>query len=516
MAAAPWALRRRLRPVAVRSFGAVSILVVAAMPVLAYLVVAVLRIGYPYELSHFEGSMVEVTARVATGQPLYARPTLEFTPWPYPPLYFWLTGAVASVTGVSLLPLRLVSLVASLIVLLLIAVIIRRAGGSGLAAAVGVGLYAASYRVSGAWADTARVDSVLLAFLLSAVAVGVRAGTAAGGAAVGGLLFLAFLTKQTAVLVAMPIVCWLLVFRRPAGLTAAIVLIGGIAGSTLLGDLLTGGWYSPAVVRQLLGQPWAPRWLWEFWLVDLLLPFGLAIGLGVWLVRRFRPVEFRWATVRQWRRPTEVSFLAAAGVGLLIAALAGRIHEGGYVNVSMPAHAGLAIGVAMIFAGALRTGRLGGRLLVAVAAILLLQFGAMTLWRLHVVPSAADRAAGDQLIADLRALPGTVVMPGHPYYLRLAGKPVTASSIAIFDVLASREGRGRDAVTALLPWSLDGVSAVVLDDSSQAGLFGAALARDFTLASSAFVPDGTLVQVTDQPRRPTLLYLRTTPAPGPS
>jgi len=47
---------------------------------------------------------VEVTARVVQGQPLYGPPSTDFTPWPYPPMYFWLTGLVARVIGLSLPP----------------------------------------------------------------------------------------------------------------------------------------------------------------------------------------------------------------------------------------------------------------------------------------------------------------------------------------------------------------------------------------------------------------------------
>ena len=96
----------RRRPSAAWVLGAVALL-----PVLAYLVTVVPRLGYPYELTYFEGSTVEVMARVVAGEPLYAAPTTTWTPWPYPPLYFWLCAALAHLTGVSLLPMRLVSLV---------------------------------------------------------------------------------------------------------------------------------------------------------------------------------------------------------------------------------------------------------------------------------------------------------------------------------------------------------------------------------------------------------------------
>ena len=62
---------------------------------------------------------------------------------------------------------------------------------------------------------------------------------------------------------------------------------------------------------------------------------------------------------------------------------------------------------------------------------------------------------------------------------------------------------------AQLPWSLDGVSAVVLDNETDAQLFGAPLRRDFTVVTSSFVPDGVFVPVTDTPTHPTLLMVRT-------
>lgn len=492
---------------------------VAAVPILAYVLVAVQRMGYAYELTYFEGSTVEVTARVVDGEPLYGAPTTSFTPWPYPPLYFWLTGGVARLLGTNLLSLRLVSFAASLVLLLLVALLVRRVGGSTVAGIVAAGMYAATYRVSGAWADTARVDSLLLALLVGAVLAGVGAQTWRRGALVGALFFLAFLTKQNAVVVAAPPLLWMVVRRRPAGIAACGVLVGAVALSTGVGILLTDGWYWRQVFTQLLGQGLVPRWLWAFWVQDLLLPFAVTVCtvlIAVLIVRRSRPrrgaLDRPAAQRVRWDANADMAYVLAAVVGLLLGSWVARLHEGGYANVAMPAHTGIAIVVGLLLTFALPARWCRPAVTVLFALALALQSGLMSLWDVHVVPSTADRVAGDRFIADLRALPGTVLVPSHPYYLRLAGRPTHASAIAIHDLLRSNGGRA--AMGDQLPWNLDGVSAVILDNRDDMTLFGGRLSREFTLATTTFVPPGVFLPVTDLPTHPTLLYVRTTGMPG--
>src|SRR3954471_7930841 len=84
--------------------------------VLMYLYIALGRLSYPFDLEWMEGSMVHHVARVLAGQPIYAPPTLEFTAFLYPPLYYYVSAAVARVTGLGFTPLRLVSLASSVAV----------------------------------------------------------------------------------------------------------------------------------------------------------------------------------------------------------------------------------------------------------------------------------------------------------------------------------------------------------------------------------------------------------------
>ena len=80
----------------------------------AYLFVALSRLTYPFPVEWLESNSLVEVHRILAGQPLYPAPTAAYVPDGYPPLYFAVSAAVASVFGVSYLPLRLVSLVSSL------------------------------------------------------------------------------------------------------------------------------------------------------------------------------------------------------------------------------------------------------------------------------------------------------------------------------------------------------------------------------------------------------------------
>lgn len=166
----------------------------------------------------------------------------------------------------------------------------------------------------------------------------------------------------------------------------------------------------------------------------------------------------------------------------------------------MPAHAALRVVLGILLAWVVRSGRVTSEVVGSLAAALLVQAVAMALWRLDIVPTMADRVAGDRFIASLEALPGRVLVPTHPYYLRMAGSPTHASAIGIDDLLHAKSGH--EVLCASLLWSLDGVSAVVPDNGNDVQLFGRALTSQFTLVTLTFVPAGVFLPVTETPTHP--------------
>src|SRR4029453_3921595 len=176
----------------------ILLLAIAGLFVLTYLGVAVARLSYPFEVEPLEGGSLTQVRRILAGEPVYVPPTLDFTPYPYTPLYFYLSAGVAAVTGIGFAPLRFVSLAASLGSMVLIYRFVRRETGSLICAFLSAALFAATFRLGGAWFDIARVDSLMMFLLLLGAFIWRKASSGGAAFTAGFVMGLSFLTKQTA------------------------------------------------------------------------------------------------------------------------------------------------------------------------------------------------------------------------------------------------------------------------------------------------------------------------------
>jgi hypothetical protein len=77
------------------------------------------------------------------------------------------------------------------------------------------------------------------------------------------------------------------------------------------------------------------------------------------------------------------------------------------------------------------------------------------------IPTAADRHAGDELIATIRALPGEVWVPSHPWYAHLAGKRMYVHRMGVKDVTVRKPRPIRGLERAIIERRFD---AIVLDN----------------------------------------------------
>jgi hypothetical protein len=423
---------RRLRDV--KAWVSISLGAVALVPIAAFLSAAIGRIRHPFELEWMEGGVVDHIRVVLSGRTLYPEPSIDFVPYLYTPLYYYVSSVVTKIVGLGFFAPRLVSVLAIVACFAVAADWVRRETGHLVAGIATAGLLAATYPLTGYWFDIARPDALVLLLLLSALALSRFGRSTRAGVAAGVLLALAVLTKQ----VALVFVPALLVSRTARGrrdvILATVAFVGtlGALGGAL--ELSSHGWFSFYVQR----VPSQHEVLWDQW--------RTALSTHVWtplsmLALCALAVSFR-AVVRTPSRAVWL-FYALFTVAALYASLAAYLKVGGYPNGMMPVYAVLAIAGGIVV-GALQSTL--ARRLFALACVAL-QIAQLSFDKTAVLPTAEDIAAGRRMLAVVASSPGPVWMVSSGFYPYVArGQGVTAHSMALTDVLRSRE----EAVTGRL------------------------------------------------------------------
>lgn len=186
----------------------------ATLYFIAYFILVFYRIQYPFELEWCEGSSVHQVMKILSGEKMYIPPSLEFISLPYTPLYFYISAAVSKVIGIGFVPLRLLSFVSSLGCFFIIFLFVKRETGSNYSGFLASSLFAATFRISGAWFDIARVDSLFL-FLLLLSMYSIKLHDSSISLMLAGILVsLSFMTKQTALIISVPIMFYCILVKR--------------------------------------------------------------------------------------------------------------------------------------------------------------------------------------------------------------------------------------------------------------------------------------------------------------
>jgi len=464
------------------------LLAVAGLYLLAFVGVAALRVGYPFELEWMEGGMLGQVRWLLAGHRLYGPPSVGFVPFIYMPLYTYVSAAACAVAGMGFLPMRLVSVAATLGSLGLIHRLVSLETGSRFAGAMAAGLFAATFGVSDFWFDLARVDMLFLVLVLGAVSLVRVGGSAWSAVAAGVVLALAFLTKQTAAVVSVPLMAYALAAQWRRGLALTVTTVGLASASVVVLDALHDGWLGFYVFT----VPASHRLRWAmlagFWTGDVLAPLSVAFVLGLAYVGG--------EAVSGERR--RALFYGLVGAGALAASWVGRMKAGGDVNASIPAHAALAVafGLGLHRLVTLQRvsayGRRVGRELVVYAACLV-QLGLLAYDPRPQVPTRADRQAGDALEA-------------HGYLAVRAGRPPTAHAMAVRDLLEPGTGPGealrREWVGAIRGRRF----AAILCDRLAFG-FEEPIEEHYALHERLFDDPGIFVPVTGLKVRPEILLV---------
>jgi len=407
------------------------ILVVASsvFVMLLFVVTALERLRFPYELEQLEGSMFLSVLRVFHGQALYPRPSLAFIPYMYPPVYYYVSAAAGHVMGMTITTLRSVSILSTLGCFAMIYALVRKEVQRHLPAIAAAGLYAGCYSLCAGWFDLGRLDSFFILTLLLAM----YATRWWHPAVAGALWTLAFQTKQSILPAAFVMLCFDFGMQRGrlqrtvSGVTALAI---GAAGSVLWLNHATGGWFNfyiftvPGANADLQLRTAA-----LFWPIDILRPLALALIVIAAAALFTRPV---------WRSHAARFYLAACSMVPLFWWI--RTHSGSTVNALMPIYALVAVlfGIAMArlltaMPSLPQPAARAGVLLVLLAALTQEAAGIYNPGAFRPNPQTGTSMAA--VVAHVRRIPGDVFVPQHPYYAYLAGKPTEADITSLHDAM---------------------------------------------------------------------------------
>jgi 4-amino-4-deoxy-L-arabinose transferase-like glycosyltransferase len=390
-----------------------------------------------------EGATVVHVTRLAAGQGIYVRPSLDFVPFGYPALYYYVCLPVAWIIGSGFTALRLLSIGATVATLLCTYAIVKRTSGAaaGLAA---VGAFAGAYGLSDGWYDLGRVDALYVAALASVYLTAIRATTPRSWAICGVLAAAAFAVKQPAVLAVAPLGLYLMMTDRRGALAFLGTFAVAAAGTFVAMNVATGGWYSYYVFdlpRLRMSVSSGGERALSFWTEDLL-PVGFALIAGSSYIAR----------ARAWRHGAIVA-------GLVGTAWLARLEGGAWNNAVMPAY----LAAAVLLGLSLHPDSGWTRLRWSLAGV---QLCLLIFDPRPFRPTPEARAQGGALVQELRTLPQPLLVMSNVGWAASAGLTEHAHSWAVTDVVWADRGEIGLALEREIQTALRGgaFATIITDD----------------------------------------------------
>jgi hypothetical protein len=367
------------------------------------------------DLEWLEGHTLYMALRFMRGEPVYVPLDSGYLPFPYPPLYHGVVGVLGHLAGLDYAVGRAVS---ALCFMLAVATLAHQAwehaGGGGAGAVWALVVAAgccAGFPAVGGWYDLARIDTMAATWpvLAGALLAAQRLGTPRVLAA-AALMTAALYTKQNAILY----VAWMhvFVFARDRRRAVLMGLATGYLGLVLFlwMQATTGGWFRYWLFAMGDQQVVASR-----------AREGLGIVLGY---APYLPALPVLAAVLAWRRRLSArsvlwcGMLATGGAGGLMAYLV----PAGYLNNLIPLCLLAAPVAALLAIDALRSTGRAAWAQPAVWGLAVAWLGGARYDPEAFVPPAGQWAAARALTEEIRALPGGVLVPNHPFQVVRAGK----------------------------------------------------------------------------------------------
>jgi 4-amino-4-deoxy-L-arabinose transferase-like glycosyltransferase len=417
-------------------FGAI----IALAYILTFMVIAGIRLFYPYELEWIEGANIDEMRWIISQGQIYSEPKLSFIPLAYTPVYFVISAFAMKLLGVGFFAPRLISILSASGILFLLYFIVAKETRHHIAGVIAAGLFAAGYRFTGAWLDIAKTDSLFLFFILAAFYVGWRDRRLWRQVLCGILLVLAYFTKQTSLPIILGLAPISLIVSR--GRTWAIWLTTGLLGILIfLGlDKFSHGWFSFYTFETIILHDRVPDALtfWRIFLPVMWPTLLVAAFYAATVLRNTKPIKWQWPE-KSWHL---LGFLIA----LFLSSWSIYLKVWTYDNDLLPTSMGMALVAGICLGGyhamyrvpdyqsktalVVRTG---------IIALVLIQFIFLLYNPLEQIPSRSDRMASQAIVDRIKSLPGEVLVFQHGFYNYLAGKTTYFHSVPYGDVVGGNK-----------------------------------------------------------------------------
>jgi hypothetical protein len=390
------------------------------------------RLVYPYELDWIEGGMLTSVIQILDGHNLYSAPSITYVPFIYAPVFFYLSALTAKILGASLLTLRLVSVIATLVSLGTIVLIVWGETKSWFWGLASAGLFAGLYPATRLWFDLARVDSVFLMFFLLFL-FSLRRGNALHWQILTGIfLSLTILTKQNGMSMCLPIlaVYFLFKWRNRLALPLTFAFVYGVLSLAFI--LSSDGWYIYYSYTLIASKPnfWLSYSFFDF-IRDFIIPnISVAALLSlfvfpIWFFRGSKERLLLWLSI--FISTVVTSYLAKSNVG-------------GVNNTVIPTFAicsilfGVGASELMTF---FRPSRYHAFAEVGFCILALFQLGQVVYNPLLLIPSPENYRDGTKAVKFIKKFDGDVYIPNSAIAL-IAGKKTFAHPSAVWEILASQ------------------------------------------------------------------------------
>lgn len=410
-----------------------------------YVYIAIQRVFFPFDIEWAEGAALLQVKQILAGEGLYQAPNLAFMPLVYTPVYHYLSAFVSLLVGEGFLGLRLLSFISSIAAAGMIFWIVYRETEDGFAGWISSTLYLACFQLSGGFYDLARVDSLFIFVILGTLLLFLRARNGFDLAVAGIMVAVSFFTKQTALLVFMPILVYAGFHYRWKSLYLYSSSLLGIGVTILIWSRISSGWFQYYIFQLPQEHGYSIIDAVNFWVGDTLRPLGIAFVFGLILIFHWLKRDSRSEPGSTWDLGDEkATMYVLFFLGCFLGAWITRASNGGAENNIMPAYASISIMLGFGFARAKRwldeQEGLQQRGKLFVNLMVMVQFIALLYNPLTYIPTPADKRTNQVLIEIMEQTEGEIFIPYRSHLPGYVGKQTHAHVVSIFELVGYFHG----------------------------------------------------------------------------